>query len=97
MSDDLVIRLPYPGTGNGKTLRPGNLYDYEEWGAFLELHHFSINDVYRIDFLDDGRFTVYRYRRNSIGAQFLCNEETREIATMESVTVTPKAPIPAWS
>lgn len=79
-----------------KVLRPGNVYDFEEWGTFLELHHFDMGDVYRIDFLDDGRMTVHRYRRDKDGHRFR-EPGTTDAAILEPVTVTPKAPIPAWS
>lgn len=101
MSDGIeeegYIRIPYPGNGNGKILRPGNLYDFEEWEAFLNLHDLSGFDVYRIDFLEDGRLRVFRYRKDSNGNPFLANLDTREIATFEPVTITPKAPIPSWT
>jgi hypothetical protein len=80
-----------------KILRPSNIYDAREWTEFLELHGFDAFSVYRIDFHDDGRFTVYEVRRNSEGSPFLVDEEKRQIATMEPVTVTPLAPVPIWS
>jgi len=96
-NEEIHVRIQYPGNGNGKILRPGNLYDFDEWETFLNLHDLSGLDVYRIDFLEDGRMTVHRYRKGSDGHPFLANLDTREIATFEPVTITPKAPIPSWT
>jgi hypothetical protein len=91
----LSLEIPYPGTGQGGILRPGNIYDADEWTAFLFLHDIDSEDVYRIDFLDDGRMTIYRYRRTPEGHLFASDEE--KIATMDPVTIRPKAPFPTWS
>jgi len=96
-NEEIHIRIQYPGNANGKMLRPGNLYDFDEWETFLQLHDLTAYDVYRIDFLEDGRMRVHRYRRDSQGNPFMSNLETREIATMEPVTITPKVPIPSWT
>ena len=51
-NEELHIRIQYPGNGNGTILRPGNLYDFDEWETFLQLHDLTAYDVYRIDFLE---------------------------------------------
>jgi hypothetical protein len=37
------------------------MYDREEWARWLEVYKLDARTVQRIEFLDDGRFTVYRY------------------------------------
>jgi len=90
------MNIPYPDSEDGSRLRPGNVYDPDEWTEFLELHQIDINDVFEIEFQEDGRFTVYQYRR--VDGQAIRDwKDPTLAATMEPVTLTPKAPFPAWS
>lgn len=81
-----------------KTLDPDSFYDPLEWELFLEAHRFSIEDVYKIDFLEDGRITVHSYRTDQDGKHYaLPIEGGMEVATEEPVTITPESTIPVWS
>ncbi len=88
------------GEGDMKTLTPENLYDPLEWEIWLVAHGFNIENVYQLDFHDDGTVTVHSYRRDKNGNAYRIPGSsiiTSVIATEEPVTIIPKSEIPVWS
>lgn len=77
-------------------LTPNSVYDPLEWELWLEAHDLNINDIYMIEFLEDGRITVHQYATKD-GHRFLENPGDTQAATLDPVTVTPKSTIPVWS
>lgn len=86
----MSLPLPYPGN-DPKTIRPGNVYDIDEWRTWLANLDFDVNDVYQIDFHGDNRCTVHSYRPDRPLLK------SGHVAALDPVTVTYRTPPPMWT
>ena len=76
------------------TIKGGDVYDIEEWAAWLQGYGVEINEVQRIRF-SGRRMSIYRYAVDALGRKFL--RRNKAIAMKRPARRVVLSPPPLWT
>lgn len=89
-----TLSIPYPHHQPRNVLVPGRFYDIESWRSWYNALGFDIDDIYRTDFLEDSRCTIYQYRTGLHKRRFLDGDA---VAVVDPITVEYSVPPPIYT